>query len=117
MKFLTLFFAFSLILSTTAIAGGGHNHGHGHGPAATPVNQATAKTNATKEVASLVKRKKLDKSWSDVKVNSIEKQTFNGKAEWLVTFVNSEVTDKTKQKLYVFLTLSGDYIAANYSGN
>jgi hypothetical protein len=36
--------------------------------------------------------------------------------EWVVTFVNPAVADKTKEKLYMFFTAPGNFIAANFSG-
>ena len=105
------------LFSFTAVAGGGHDHGHGHSHSSGPVNQVTAKANASKVVASLVQRNKLDKSWTSAEVSSIEKKVFKGKPEWVVVFQNNKAADPAKQKLYVFLTLSGDYIAANHSGN
>jgi len=100
--------------SVTVMAGSDHDHGHSHSN--TPVTQATAKTQATKVVAALVKRSKLDKSWASIAASSIEKKVFKGNPEWVAVFVNDKITDKDKQKLYVFLTLGGDYIAANHSG-
>jgi uncharacterized membrane protein (DUF4010 family) len=105
------------LFSFSAIAGGSHVHGHGHSHAASSVNQATAQTKAITIVAGLIKKNKLAKSWASVAVNSAEKKDFKGKSEWLIIFVNNKITDKEKQKLYVFLTLGGDYIAANYTGN
>lgn len=109
----------SLILgffTSGALAGGSHDHGHGHSHSNTPVNQETAKTNATKIVAALAMRKKVDASWSSSTVSSVEKKVFKGNPEWVIVFDNDKVADPTKKKLYVFLTLGGDYIAANYSG-
>ena len=115
MKLKTLLLSLILgLFSMTAMAGGGHNHGHGHSHEL--VNQKTANSKATKIVASFIKQKTLDKSWAGTTVSSSEKKTFNGKQEWVVSFVNEKVTDVNKRKLYVFLTLSGDYIAANYTG-
>lgn len=102
------------LFSMMAIAGGGHDHGHGHGHE--PVNQATANLKATKIIASFIKQKTLDKSWAGTTVSSSEKKMFNGSQEWVVSFINEKVADTKKRKLYVFLTLSGDYIAANYTG-
>jgi hypothetical protein len=34
----------------------------------------------------------------------------------VAVFVNDKITDPAKQKLYVFMTLGGDYLAANYTG-
>ena len=116
LKIVPIAFLLSLF-SATVMAGGGHDHGHGHSHSHTPVNQTTAKTNATKIIASLVKRKKLDKSWSSIAASSVEKKTFKGKQEWVAVFVNDKISDADKRKLYVFLTLGGDYIAANYTGD
>lgn len=112
MKLKTLLFGFTLSLfSITTMAGSDHGHSH------SPVNQETAKTRARKIVISFVEKGKLDQSWKYVKANSVDKKVFKGKPEWVAVFVNKKVTDTDKQKLYVFLTLGGEYIAANYTGN
>jgi hypothetical protein len=41
---------------------------------------------------------------------------FKGNPEWVAVFVNDEITDPDKRTLYIYLTLGGDYIAANYTG-
>ena len=99
--------------SLAALAGGGHNHGHSH----EEINQVTAKAKALDVVSSFIKDKKLDKSWKSIKASSAEKKVFKGHPEWVVIFANKKVTDIKKQKLYVFLTLTGEYVAANHSGN
>jgi len=104
------------LLPFAVMAGGGHNHDHGHSHSHTPVNQATAKTKASKIVAAFVKRKKLDKSWDGISASSVEKKVFKGNPEWVAVFVNKNITDTKKQNLYVFMTLGGDYIAANFTG-
>lgn len=116
MKLRTLLLGFILgLLPITAMAGSGHDHGHSHSNA--PVNQATATTTATTIVAEFVKRKKLGESWASIKAGSVEKKEYKGSSEWVVSFVNDKITDPAKRTLYVFLTLTGDYIAANYTGN
>jgi uncharacterized protein DUF6488 len=106
----------SLIFGAPIMAATGHGHDHGHSHAQVPVNQATAEKNADEVIASLVERDKIDKSWSTIKVSSIEKKEFEGRAEWVVTFNNEKITDIDKQKIYVFLTIGGEYIAVNYTG-
>jgi hypothetical protein len=104
-----------LILSSfsfVASAGAGHDHGDSH----PPVDQATASTNATKIVAQLAKQKKIDESWGGISASSAEKKVFGDNSEWVVFFVNKKNSDTTKQKLYIFLSLGGEYIAANYTG-
>lgn len=110
-----LFSLFLVLFSVSAMAGSGHDHGHSHNHS--PVDQATATTKATKIVEELVKRNKLDQSWASIVASSVEKKEFKGNAEWLAIFVNDTPSDVEKRKLYVFLTLGGEYIAANFSGN
>ena len=105
---------FLSLCSATAMAGSGHDHGHSHSHG--PVNQATAITNATGIVAALVQRNKLDESWATITPSSVEKKVFRGTPEWVAVFVNNKIADTDKRKLYVFLTLGGDYIAANFTG-
>lgn len=113
MQLKTLLLGFTLgLFSVTAMAGSGHDHGHSHAP----VNQAVATINATKIVAALVKRNKLDESWTSIVAKSVEKKVLNGNPEWVAIFINDKITDAKKQKLYVFLTLGGDYLAANFTG-
>lgn len=100
------------LFSCTVFAGAGHDHGHSHAA----VDKATAKANATKIVAALAKRNKLDASWSSTTASSVEEKVFKGNPEWVIVFNNDKITDPAKNTLYVFLTLGGDYIAANYSG-
>ena len=115
MQLKTLLLGFALgLLPMTVMAGSGHDHGHSHSH--TPVTQTMAQANATEIVAALVNRNKLENSWSSIAASSIEKITFNGNPEWQVVFVNEKIANTGKQKLYVFLTLGGDYIAANFTG-
>ena len=105
----------SLFFGAPVIAGSGHDHGHSHAPA--PVNKEIAEINAGKAITSLVVSGKIDKSWELIIASSSEIKEFSGRSEWVVIFINEKITDTDKQKLYVFLTLSGEYIGANYTGN
>jgi len=104
----------SLLFGAPVMAGSGHDHGHSH--SSTPVSQDKVGVKAAEIVAALVNRNKLDKNWGSIKASSIEKITVQGNPEWVVVFVDKTIADVEKQKLYVFLTLGGDYIAANYTG-
>ena len=99
---------------TAAFAGSGGG-GHSHAPAK-PVSEAQALEKATSLVKGFVLKEKIDASWAEVVPTvGIKKQMKSGE-EWVITFDNPKVEDKAKQALYVFLSLSGDYLAANYSG-
>ncbi len=92
---------------------GGHSkHGHSHGP----VNSNRVKAKAVNMLGGLVKKGIIDKSWRATKPVKAEKKTFAKGPEWVVSFNNEMIKDKTKQTLYIFYSLDGHYIAANYTG-
>jgi len=116
MHYLTkVVFSFFLLLTSLAYAGASHNHGHGHGHA--PVSKAVAEEVAINSVNKLVERESIEKSWTSVPVSSAEQKEFEGRKEWVIVFKNEKVSDPKEQTLYVFLTLDGQYIAANYTGD
>ena len=113
MKFNALLISFILcFLSITAMAGSGHSHGY----SSAPVTQGEAKSIAKSVINSLVERNKIEKSWMPINATSVEKKVIKGSPEWVVVFMNDKINDDAKQKLYVFLTPSGEYIAVNYTG-
>jgi len=114
---LALFITFSLG-SGQALAGSGHSHGPdgGHKPHGT-ASEATVIKRATKVKNNLAKKGTIDSSWQDSQYASIEQKTYDKGLEWVVTFTNNKVNDKKKQTLYIFYSLDGHYIAANYTGN
>ncbi|MDH5446238.1 MAG: DUF6488 family protein [Gammaproteobacteria bacterium] len=94
--------------SSAVLAGAGHSHG--------PISKEKAIIKAEKRLGRLVKKGKVDKSWKGIKANRAEKKTYNGKEEWLVTFKNPGLSDKSKQTLYMFFKIDGHYLATNYTG-
>jgi hypothetical protein len=90
---------------------------HGYSDTELPVSQEIANANASKIIAQLVDDGQLDESWRLIPVTSARKIVFKGNREWEVIFANKKITDPAKQKIYVFLTLSGEHVAVNYSGN
>ena len=113
-----------LILATTLVsalafapqaqaAEGSNCHFHGNKPAAqTVVNDCAAQRRDT-----LIKSGKLDASWQAVKPEKME--VIDGKKgkEWKVTFGNPAAVDKTKRALFMFFAESGNFMAANFTGN
>lgn len=111
----------SLAFSLPTYAGSGHshdkdgghsNHGHSHGA----ISNNKAVTKGLAKVKFLVKKGTIEKSWSGVSKGMATKKTFNDKPEWVVMFNNKAIKDKSKQNLYIFFSLDGHYIAANYTG-
>ena len=64
----------------------------------------------------LVKNGKLDAAWSALTPEKIEAVEGKKGQEWKVTFKNASAQDKTKATLYMFFTLPGNFIAANFTG-
>jgi len=110
--FLTLFFGAS------AYAGGSHSHGENgsHSLSHKPVSSEAAMNRAALKVNQLVSKGVIDSSWKNIPADSAEQKKFSEGLEWVVRFKNKKIDDAKKQTLYLFLSLDGHYIAANYSG-
>jgi Family of unknown function (DUF6488) len=54
--------------------------------------------------------------WQAVKHDKAEVVEGKKGREWKVTFKNPAVTDKSKETLYMFYTVPGNFIAANFTG-
>jgi len=105
------------LVSGTAIAGSGHSHGPDGGHKLQgPASEAAIIKRATKVMNNLAKKGTIDASWSNGKQVAIEKAIYANGPEWVVTFKNDKVKDVKKQMLYIFYSLNGHYIAANYTG-
>lgn len=112
-----IIFSILMLLSfgvSQAIAGSGHDHGHGHSHG--PVTEAEAVKRATQKVGQLAKAGKIDPTWATVTYSTVQQKSYGQGPEWVVTFNNDKVADSSKQTLYLFYTLSGNYLAANYTG-
>ena len=118
----SLFIILTFVLSSSILAGpgGGHSHGHSHDHSKKAISQEQAKILGKKEIAKLVKKGKLDASWNKANFTYSEKKKFGKRTEWVLSYENKKGVKGVKgvkgKKLYVFLTLSGKFIAANFTG-
>jgi hypothetical protein len=94
--------------------GGGHSHDHGHTHEKKLISKKEIKQNARLHVNRLIEKKKIDVSWKISKLADTQKKKFKSKMEWVVTFKNKNGVKG--KKLYIFLSLSGRFIAANFTG-
>lgn len=107
----------ALLFSTVTLAGKGH--GHSHGPHAHAISKEKTKEIGLAKIKEFItkgtkKGAKLDASWNKSTYLNSEKKMFSGHQEWVVSFRNEKgVKGKT---LYIFLKLSGDFIAVNFTG-
>ena len=104
---------FACSFAPAALAGSdGECHFHGNKPASESVVVGCASQNK----AALVKAGKIDASWQAVKHDKAEVVEGKQGKEWKVTFKNPTVSDKSKETLYMFYTVPGNFIAANFTG-
>lgn len=102
-----------ITLSPTAWSGEGSScHFHGSKPAAESTIEQCA--NARRDL--YLENGTISQSWHGIPVSAIEVIEGEKSEEWRVRFDNPNATDKSKNKLYMFFTLPGNFIAANYSG-
>ena len=115
MKTLALMATFiaTLAVAPEALAGGGGGC-HFHGSA--PIKEAILVGCASEYKDGLVSKGKIDPSWKAVKMDKAETVEGKNKKEWKFTFNNPAEKDATKQTLYMFYTLTGNFIAANFTG-
>lgn len=107
----TLIATFSL--APAAFAGGsGSCHFHGNSPAKEAVVVGCAK----EKISDLVAKAKIEMSWKSASLESAE--TVEGKSmkEWKLTFKNPAALEANKKTLYMFFTLTGNFIGANFDG-
>jgi Family of unknown function (DUF6488) len=103
----------ALLAAQPALADkGGSCHFHGNKPAA----EATVTGCAQQRKESLVKAGKLDATWQAVPQQRIEMVDGKKGKEWKVIFKHPSAADKSKDTLYLFFTASGNFIAANFTG-
>lgn len=91
-------------------AGSCHFHG------SKPATAETVAGCAVQRKAQLIKQGKLDASWDSVKSGAPEQVDGKKGKEWKLIFHNPSAADKNKQTLYMFYTLPGNFIAANFTG-
>ncbi len=113
MKYLATALLFSsLFFVTPVIAGSDHGHGYN---SQVQVSSEEVVNRASTIVKKMADAGKIDGSWVGIKAKSVEQKTFS-QPEWVIIYENKKISDITKQELYLFYTLSGQYLAANYTG-
>lgn len=107
-----VFSSLSLVVAPAFSSGTGHSHGHAH----EPLTDVSAQEQASKKIPELIANGKLDKNWGAAKPTKSYKKTFSKGDEWVVEVENPAATDPSKKTLYLFFSLDGHYIAANFDG-
>lgn len=87
---------------------------HFHGT--TPAKEATVLGCAAQRKDALVTSGKLEPSWKGVTHEALAQVDGRKGKEWKVSFRNPAAADQGKQTLYVFLSMPGNVLAANFTG-
>lgn len=90
----------------------GSCHFHGNKPA----EPDTVSRCAWERKEMLVEKARIDSSWETIEQDRLEQVEGKKGKEWLVTFKNPNARDKAQETLYMFFTLTGNFIAANFTG-
>ena len=69
---------------------------------------------AEAEVKRLTMKKKVPQSWKSTPISKIHKSNTD---DWMVIFTNKKIKNKSKQKLYIFISIYGKIKGVNYTGN
>ncbi|WP_127717037.1 DUF6488 family protein [Halobacteriovorax sp. HLS] len=114
MKYLLLIGSLLFSFSSFAGPGGGHSHGHSHSHSKKSISIEKTEEVGRYHVKRLINSGKIDASWKSSTFDKSEKKKFGKKTEWVVTFDNEKGVKG--KKLYIFLKLSGEFVAANFTG-
>jgi hypothetical protein len=102
------------ILGTSAAFAGEEASCHFHG--SKPATEATVLGCADKQKARLVDKGSVPPSWTGVSQKTIDQVDGKNGKEWRVTYSDPDKADKDEAQLYMFFSLPGNFIAANFTG-
>jgi hypothetical protein len=103
----------ALSTSSWALAGEGSScHFHGNKPAP----EATVLECAEKQKIRLIDKGTIAATWKTIKHTAIEQVDGKKGKEWKITYADPYGADKDKSNLYMFFTVPGNFIAANFTG-
>lgn len=88
-------------------------HFHGSKPAPESIVLGCAE----KEKARLIAKGSIASTWRPVSHKSIEQVEGKNGKEWKVTYFDPTTADKEKSNLYMFFSIVGNFIAANFTGH
>jgi hypothetical protein len=110
MKTLFLAIALAFFVAAPALAHPEHDMVEQENPRLLALNSASY------VVGRMIERNAIPASWASIEPTSALLRQRNGADEWVVTFRNDAIANPAERTLYVMLTYSGVYIAANYTG-
>lgn len=89
-------------------------HSGGHDQPQT-IYEEEAITTATYHIKRLINQGQLTNDWETAKASSAILERRDSRMNWIVSFIKPEQKND-KQTLYIFLTNTGYYLSANFTG-
>lgn len=99
--------------ASSAFGGGG---GIGHSHSTKPASKEEILDTSKKVKDKLITDGKIAATWKDIAPEGAEQKEYGSKKEWVVTFKDPMSTDKAKERLYLFFSVTGNYLTANHTG-
>ncbi|EDZ62916.1 hypothetical protein SMGD1_1172 [Sulfurimonas gotlandica GD1] len=101
---------------TTLYAKNGYDYYYygNNGTTYNKLNKSSISKIAKEEIKRLILENKISKNWRSIPISEIKKSNSN---DWVVTFNNLKIRNKSKQNLYVFVNLYGHIQGVNYTGH
>ena len=81
-----------------------------------PIKEAVIVDCASKKKDALAFGGQIEASWKLVKLEKAQSIEGKNAKQWQLTFNNPTAKDATKQTLYMFYSLTGNFIAVNFTG-
>lgn len=115
---ITIMISFSSLYASETDA---HNHSHdehkhGYESLKKEISKKNVEEIAKKEVTKLANEKKIHMSWKNVPISMIGKTHYGDTNDWKVGFTNYKIKNKKRQTLYIFVSVRGKVVGANYTG-
>jgi hypothetical protein len=63
----------------------------------------------------LIKKAKLEGTWTTAKIEKVEQKQFKKASEWVATLFDEKQKDTSKQRLYIFITTKGYLNGSNFT--
>ncbi|WP_455756793.1 DUF6488 family protein [Sulfurimonas sp.] len=108
---------FTILYASDANNHNCNGHNHKYEVLKNEISKQSVKEIAKAEVIRLSLEKKIPKSWKNMPVSKIGKTHYGDTNDWKVGFNNLKIKNKTKQTLYIFVSVQGKVLGANYTGN
>jgi hypothetical protein len=101
---------------SVAAAGAGFGPAVAHPHHDVAIGREQAMQIARRMIAEMIRLKIIAESWVEASPIAGEQKERDGHVEWVFSYLNLAAEKEEERVLYIFLSDSGEFIAANFSG-